>query len=166
MRNREKGEEGNWFFNHIPAKRARMRLGAAAFDKAFRVSIVRNPFDRIVSLYYWGARNSETKPDLGDWLRNRPSMINGNDEIYRIDGADVIDFYIRYEHLAEDIARLEEMRPGLRGLGEQFAALNAKGGVRPKDATAAEMFASQPGLVEAVRFFNAPHMAKFGYEAP
>jgi len=41
------------YYNHIPAELAKRRLGDEIWRKSLKVSIVRNPFDQLVSMYFW-----------------------------------------------------------------------------------------------------------------
>jgi len=86
------------YFNHIPAKEAKQKLGQETFDASFKVAIVRNPFDKLVSQYFWFTRSTSSPPGFDTWLRERPGFINDNNIQYFIDGENIIDFYIRYEN--------------------------------------------------------------------
>ena len=154
------------FFSHIPAALAKNRLGDVTWESALKVSIIRNPFDKLVSEFCWTHREKKnfSREKFEKWMRNHPLALNKNDEQYLIRGEDIIDYYIRYEHLEADILQLEKLKPSLKGLYEAFSNLSAKAGVRPPSVSPAELFAEQPGLVEAVRFFNKSAIGRFGYE--
>lgn len=92
-----------------------------------------------------------------------PGLLTFNTQFYAIDGKPVIDSFIRYENAEHDTLELEQNHPELAGLSKEFASLSAKAGIRPKGTTAAEMFNDEPGLVEAVRFFNEDLIDRFGY---
>lgn len=154
------------FFNHMPAARVRAKIGAKTFQSAMKVSIVRNPFDRIVSTYFWNMRDRDEKVEFIHWIRSRPDTMNENDKLYFIGDRDIVDFYIRYDCFEHDINMLENARPELSGLREQFMHINAKGGIRPKAATPQAMFAGHPDLISAVRFFNQRHFERFGFLDP
>jgi hypothetical protein len=157
---------GRKFFNFISAKMARMRLGGDVFDNATKVSIVRNPYDRLLSQYLWATREVARRPDFGEWLRLRPEAINGNDQTYFIGKREVIDHYVRYEAFDEDIASLERRVPGLDGLGAVFSEIQAKSVVHPAEAFLEEFFADRREIVEAIWFFNQPHIERFHYGRP
>lgn len=160
IRSREREER---FYNHIPAKLARTRLGPDCFDRASKISIVRNPYDFLVSVYFWRTREMENAPSFEDWIRANPGLLNFNTQFYAIDDKPVIDFFIRYENAEEDIRALEKNHAELEGLSKEFSSLSAKGGIRPKGATPAQMFQNAPDLVAAVRFFNKDLIDRFGY---
>jgi hypothetical protein len=153
------------YFKHIPAKTVRERMGATSFDRAFKVSILRNPYDQILSHYFWNNRNSDPREDFVTWLRANPTYLALNNAQYCIDGHEVIDFYIRYEHREEDIRRLESERPALAGLWEVFSNLATKAGVKPSSTRAIDYFGGHPDMAGAVRFFGADQFTRH-YDAP
>lgn len=150
------------YFKHISAKQVRARMGKERFDRAFKVSILRNPYDQILSHYFWQTRAADPRPDFESWLRANPSFLTLNDEQYRIGGREIIDFYIRYENREEDIRRLEAERPALAGLWDSFSSLSTKAGVKPSGTRAADYFDGHPDLTAAVRFFCAGQLARHG----
>ncbi|MDF2996882.1 MAG: hypothetical protein K0R27_2519 [Xanthobacteraceae bacterium] len=114
--------------SHCRASDVRAHIGAEAFDKAFRFSIERNPWDRQVSLYYWRNRKPENRPPFDVWLREESSSkVLDNWQIYTIDDRVVADRVLRFENLAEDLKRLAS------DLDLPMAPLpHAKVGHRPK----------------------------------
>ena len=152
------------FFNHITAREARKRLGAEVFDAAFKVSIVRNPFDKMVSRYFWAMREETDPPAFEDWLRTRPDVLTEDYDQYRINGRDIIDHYIRFENFEEDIIELGKPVPALEGLHETFSGITAKKGSRPKTARH-QAFYENTALKGAIQFFNQDLIERFGYEA-
>ena len=157
------GRARNRFFNHMPAVQARHFLGAEVFDHARKVSIVRNPYDKLVSQYFWETRSLDTKPDFRRWILRNPQMLADNNSQYLIEDQNVIDTYIRYEALEEDIRALEAEVPALAGLYDIFSGLSAKGTIRPREAREADFFAGDASLVETIRFFNRHVVDRFGY---
>lgn len=148
------------FYNHIGAREVRAMLPGEVFHGYTKVAIVRNPFDYVVSWYFWErSRVAETsRADFHRWLllhytrmhnldfdyrhgrRTNPGVFLSNRRITHIDGTCVMDVMLRYEHLENDISRFSE-RVGLPSqLASVFADIRAKGHYRPKSATAAAMF--------------------------
>jgi hypothetical protein len=151
------------FTQHISAQQARERLGARVFDTATRISIIRNPFDQLVSYYYWRMKNREVWPQFRDWLRAFPHLIGKNNRFYYIEDKPVIDIPLRFEDIETDISRLEKTYPELDGLLETFSALRFKSAPRPPGKRAQDFFKFDPDLIEVVRFFNQRLMDDFGY---
>lgn len=152
------------FFKHISAADARDRLGSEAFESAFKISVVRNPFDTLVSHYFWANRSKRQPPAFRDWLRAEPKRININDQQYLIDRAPVIDFFIRFESFGDDLLELENRKPQLSGIAETFASMKAKSSTRPKTRTPKAMFAGDTALIAEVRSRNSFLIDHFGYE--
>lgn len=153
------------FFNHMSARQVRDGIGKDAFDAACKVSIVRNPYDIVISKFFWRNKTPDIPGDaVGDWLAKNIAGFNKNDEQYFIDGNCIINFFIRYEHLEADIRALEAHKPDLEELWETFSSISAKKSIRPKEATAAAMLSGYPEIVEAIEASNSAVIARFGYE--
>ena len=152
------------YYNHIPAQLAKQRLGDEIWRNSFKISIVRNPFDQLVSLYFWRNRGSRDKVPFASWLTQNPDFINFNRGQVHLRGELAADFLIRYEAFEEDIQLLEKQFPQLSGLWQTFSSISAKSGIRPEGSSPASFFEGEPGLVEAVKFFNADIIEKFNYQ--
>jgi len=113
------------------------------FFKSFhKFCVVRNPWDRVVSDYYWRlySRGLDdaiigfdyyvsllADKSLADPLRLRPVHVR-NYPIYTIDGDVVVDTVIKYENLLDDLSLLEKKL----GLEINLARFKAKTNIRPK----------------------------------
>ena len=157
------------FVQHTNAALARERLDHDKFIRAFKVSIIRNPFDYLISHYFWDKKTGATSQDsLETWLQEKPWVLTRNEQFYFIGRSEIIDFYVRFEHIIEDedIAHLEQRKPELSGLGDAFRITNAKSGIRPKDRSIDEYFAQKNELIDTVLFFQGHHIQRFGYSIP
>lgn len=150
-------------YNHMPASDVKHLLGDKVWTEYTKISIVRNPYDCLVSEYFWRVKKGETKPGFARFLRQNPSVFGKNQLQYMIDGEDIIDRYVRFENLATDVEALEKRIPGLTGLYETFSNIHAKGGIRPKFATAQEMFIEAAEFIPVVKAFHAFEIDRFGY---
>ncbi len=121
---------GQRWYNHMPAERIRQRLGDAIWNEYFKFCVIRNPFDKMVSLFYhlksgferarvqesvknsvkyvMGKRGTVYWPTSGDdveqfrhWVRHGGRLIDRNK--YTIGDEPCLDFYIKYEQLAQDV---------------------------------------------------------------
>ena len=153
------------FFNHISAAEARRKLGEDLWSESLKVAIVRNPFDRLISQYFWANRNRKNVPELSEWVRHNPMALFNNEQ-YFIDGKDVIDHYIRYDELRLDMLTLEKLKPELRGLWSVFSGITTKNSIRPKSATVSNFFQKDERLRKSVEFFNEYFVMRFGYQEP
>jgi hypothetical protein len=122
-------ETGRWvhlsmnaegFEQHDWGVTIRDKVGPAVWNSYFKFSIARNPWDRVVSLFNWKARNDKSlKPKTGllgkiglpvdelrEVRRRFAEFVLGdwetNDRFYVIDDELCVDSIIRYESLADD----------------------------------------------------------------
>lgn len=102
--------------------------------------------------------------DFNSWIRKNPQFLAINDDQYLIDNKDIINYYIRYENLEEDIYFIESQFPELKGLCNEFVKIKAKSGVRPKEATAKNIFEKNHEAKKVVDFFCGYEISKFGYK--
>ena len=133
----------------------------------FTFTLVRNPWDRMVSYYYWLRAQSFSHPAVGlaksstfDAFLNAPltaSTFRSNPySSYMTDSVGTVhaDLYIRLEHLEEDAARLNEH------LGFAIEMPVANQSKRPNDWR--ELYSDVN--VELVAKLCAPDIAAHGYE--
>lgn len=114
------------FYNHMPAAEVRRHVGNAVWDSSFKFCFERNPWDRVLSMYYWQNRK-EPRPPLDEYLpRGIRSLRRNGFEQYTIDGKVAVDRICRFEDLDGE---LEIVRARL-GLPEPLSLPRAKGGHR------------------------------------
>lgn len=115
--------------NHSSARKVRTIVGEQVWADYTKVTIERNPWDQVVSSYYWAARTKSDAPTFDVFVR-RPrvaKLADTNARIYRIAGELVADRVLRFESLADDLAQLW----GDLGLPGEPDLPHAKSGVRP-----------------------------------
>ena len=97
---------------HLPAREIRKMVTPAFWDSAARITTVRNPFDRAVSLFHWlrHLAGSAPLPDFAstraafaDWIAQAGGL--GDKPIVHVHGDFAPTHVIRFEHLAADLAR-------------------------------------------------------------
>jgi hypothetical protein len=92
------------WFNHMPAALIKRQIGEDAWNRYFKFCVVRNPFDKMVSAFYFLRNKQAGITEFRQWLKSIhiPSVIQDRDK-YMIDGEVCVDYFIRYEKLFEGI---------------------------------------------------------------
>jgi hypothetical protein len=151
------------WWNHMGAAEIRERCGAAVWDGYFKFCVVRNPFDRAVSAFYF-ARSKGRLPasDAADPLQLERWLAGGglrmDREQYLIDGAFALDGVLRHECLQADLEAL----CGHLGLPWEPERLpRFKAGLRPAESRPDALFT--PRAVALIEAACAWELENFGY---
>lgn len=153
------------YFNHMRAAQVCQQLGTDEFEQLFKFSIVRNPYDYIVSKYFWKIRK---RPGVTfrEYLISDPSALLKNRRITHANGRNVTNVMLRYEHLRDDIRRYSE-RLGLdRRFFEDLQSIRLKGTARPLKASVVEVFQTFPEGIDLVRLICREEIETYGYDIP
>ena len=125
-----RGKTPQRYMEHMPARKIRRRIGRETWDQYFKFCIARNPWDRVISQYYWRQKNlpEEEMPSIMEFLdsKHTQSLLRKGFGLYTLKGAVAVDKICRYESLVED---LEEVRLHL-GLPDPLELPKAKSGIR------------------------------------
>ncbi|MEO1198478.1 MAG: sulfotransferase family 2 domain-containing protein [Pseudomonadota bacterium] len=158
---------GRWpkaFHQHMTGEEVKNRLPPDIWNSYRRISIVRNPFDRIISHYYFERKNQSDFPTFPDWLTANTHELRRNEAILWSGRTLCATHILRYENLLEDTLTLERDIPGLAGLSETLSGLSANTGTRPKGGTGAlDLFAGRDDLIGLVKNHCAKELDAFGY---
>ena len=94
------------FYDHMPAFRIRRALPASIWKPYYKFTVVRNPYDRAVSQFFWINRGSKgySKRAINDYLLEKahPHVFT-NWYMYALNGRVLLDYFIRYEDLEHDL---------------------------------------------------------------
>jgi hypothetical protein len=109
---RRVGETLSWwrqkraYYEHNQWWRIRPRVGAEIWESYFKFCVERDPWDKVVSYYFWRVRDADPQPSFDEWLRGmRPSRRDRLSDwsIYGKGDGVVVDHVIRYENLADEL---------------------------------------------------------------
>jgi len=147
------------FYNHIGAALIRERVAADVWNGYFKFCIERNPWERVISQYYWHFRD-EPRPSLMEFIESGvPAKLRRHGRnLYTIDGRVVVDRVCRFENLAQD---LDSVRLEL-GLPRPFALPHAKSGTRKDKRGYREIMSEAEG--EKVAELFREEVEELGYE--
>ncbi|AFO87456.1 hypothetical protein D1821_07545 [Phaeobacter inhibens] len=156
------GHEGTQaFFNHMTAGQIRAAVPQDIWESYTKITIWRDPYDAIISRYYWERMDKRDIP-FDQFVGHFRSVLSENRRIAPLTGPNSPDIFLRYEHLEEDVNAL-----GIDGLWARFSSLSAKGALRPKrGADPATVFAAHPDTADLIEQEAADEIARFGYARP
>jgi hypothetical protein len=143
------------YFNHIDATRIRERLGAKRWNSYFKFCFERDPWEKVVSWYYWSARAKDV-PGFREFVLGDDLPTDW--DRYSIRGELAMDFVGRFEHLQEDLATVLAQV----GIDAPVNLTREKGGVRPQEARSDVLFT--PELDARVAQVFSRELAAFDYE--
>jgi hypothetical protein len=169
-------EEYRRIGQHVDAETIRRKVSADVWNDYFKFTIIRNPWDRTVSDFYWKRRQDPAiKPrkrfyhHLGVPFNElvqirklfaefiRSDDLENNDRFYILDDRLCVDLVIRYENLSEDV------REVCNTIGLPSIDLpNLKTGFRQKRYHYSEYFDEESKAIVAEKHKNDIRL--FGYE--
>ena len=136
---------------HLGAKEIKPIIPAKVFADYLKIATIRSPYQKAISWYFWKKRGSHATTVGEDFesfvasecLHHKDNPLMDYDLIH-INGQAMVDFVLRYEHLAEDIKKLE-VKIGCRGLSDTFKGIHVKGQLRPTQGSSlGEVYAKHP----------------------
>jgi hypothetical protein len=94
------------FYNHMPASEIKAKLPAAFWDSAFKFTVERHPYEKVVSRAFFHRGDLSSSEEIRD-LIDRYAKRNSNEDIglYSIDGEIIVDDILRQENLIDDLKR-------------------------------------------------------------
>jgi len=155
------------WYNHMPASGIRDKIGIDDWENYFKFCVVRNPFDKLVSLFFFnkekGALGIEetggTVECFRAWISKGVPVPDRRQ--YLIKGRVCIDYFIRYENLAHGIKSVCDH------LGLAFEPQNIpslKSGFRDQSIEVREFYSED--MVQLVCKAYEFELKEFGYTFP
>jgi Sulfotransferase family len=114
------------YFNHIAASNIRKRLGRRRWNSYFKFCFERNPWDKVVSAYFWRVGNGHEDGDFRTFVME--GDFPSDFDRYSINATSpAVDFVGRYENIEDDLGSvLAELR-----LPTDVSLTREKGSYRP-----------------------------------
>jgi len=149
-----------YWYNHMPAGEIRDKIGDAIWREYFKFCVVRNPFDKLVSAFFFENKKGEhSVAEFRDWVKLRGFVTDRNQ--YVIDNTVCIDYFIRYESLAEGIAHV----CGIIGVPfEPDRIQTFKSGHRDRQIALCDLY--DPATIKIVQDRFGFELEHFGYGPP
>jgi hypothetical protein len=176
------------WYNHMPAAKIKDKIGTSLWNTYFKFTVVRNPFDKLVSGFYMQekrirnytiaqklmiiAKKFSGKANPRDyivgasqierfrsWIRTGEVMIDRNK--YMINGDICIDFFIRYEDFENGIKHVCD-KLDIAFEPENIPRL--KSGIRNNQFSLSEFY--DPETINIVNQLYEFELNYFGYTAP
>ncbi len=155
-----RGKRKPRYYNHMPSCEVRALIGDEIWNSYFKFCFERNPFDRVISLYYW-RNKTEPRPSMSAFLESGVPLLlrrRGYD-LYTIDGQIAMDRVCKFEDMD---AELERIRMQL-GLDEPLQLPRAKSASRKDKRGFQELLTERE--MDTVRTLFSREIALFGYES-
>ena len=108
-----RGSTDETWFNHMPGSRVRELLGEERWNSYFKFCVVRNPFDKVVSQFWFDLTpDSRRRLLVSDFQRVRKAFLAWTRQlrfptdqwVYTAADAPIVDQFIRFECLHEDMS--------------------------------------------------------------
>lgn len=157
------------YVHHMPALQLKQKLGDEIWDSYFKFSVIRNPFDRLISAFYHFevSRNIEKYQGseldyvalFRQWLQTGKMPVDRS--VYMIQGEVCVDFLIRYENLLDDLKAVCE-KLDVPFVDSEIPRL--KTNTRKNNIPIAEYYDSES--IDFVEQKFGLEIREFGYEKP
>lgn len=144
------------FRNHSGARFIRTYLDPGVWDRYYTFSFERNPFDKVISYYFWWYRD-EPRPSLSEFIASGEMGRMRGFDLYSEDSVPIVDDVFRYE----DLGRAMETIARRLDLDETPELPRTKHGFR-RDKRPYQEVLSADDRVRIERVF-AREIAYFGY---
>ena len=151
------------WWNHMTAERIRRQLGDEQWARYYKFCVIRNPFDKALSMFYFQKQRGvftpvgDTEPEQFEhWAASE--LLYSDRHIYVMEDRVAMDTLIRYESLTQDIERVC-VHLGLPWQPERLPHFTS--GFRPRAATPRAIYTAR--AVELVATVYDFELKTFGY---
>jgi len=97
----------NGFNPHTLPAKIISKIGIDIWDEYYKILPIRNPWDRIVSFWYWGIGKYKKTYTFSEYVETKQMrLLSKWYKLFPHDEESCVDFLIRFEHLNEDFLKL------------------------------------------------------------
>lgn len=159
------------YWNHMSSASVRRAVGQKVWESCERVTIMRNPFEKIVSWFFWNQRevltNRYSEKEIvselfPSWVTNKVPTFLADQKIYRLNGLSAMTRYLRLEKIDDELRSLEKSF-GFPGLHKTFSSIRAKSGHRPNWGTTERFFSENHATRKRIEEIYDWEISEFGY---
>lgn len=132
-----KGFKARKYWNHIPAAMVRQNLGPDLFNSYYKFTIERNPWDKVVSRFYWQKKDmlveGQEANQFREYVKSGEAFENDHGfDMYTVNGVPAMDHYIQFEKLEEGLNEVSAHLNLDESLYDVMKSTTAKGNYRPR----------------------------------
>jgi hypothetical protein len=114
----------------MPACDIKEIVGSDIWNNYFKFSVERNPWDKVISKYFWDPQNKRQNLSFREFILSGEAL-KSNFERYTINGMLAIDRLIRYDQLYQKLEDISHILDLPENVGETLQGMTAKSGYRP-----------------------------------
>lgn len=96
------------FYNHAPAARIEKNVDRSIWDNYFKFCFERNPFDKVISRYYWHRHYLRIDQQINEYINKSTEDVLSDWHLYSIEDKVAVDFVGRYENIVGDLAAIAQ----------------------------------------------------------
>ncbi|EMR03571.1 sulfotransferase family protein [Cesiribacter andamanensis] len=137
------------YYHHMSAHQIKWYLGADIWKSYFTFCFERNPWDKVISYYYWEEGDRREKNIQDFLLSGRGGDMRGFD-LYSQGGVPIVDKVYKYENMEDNLKDLSD-RLGLC-TALRLPEYRAKGGARKDKRSYREILSAQEAELIAAIF--------------
>jgi len=159
-----KRKEPPFFFNHIKASHVKRFLNKDIWENYLKFTVVRNPWEKMVSQYNWRRFQTGKNFSFSEFLLRNPDLVPENWFIYANFDEPILDYYVRFENLGEDLSKISSyigIEEDLNSLMNQISSKNinkSRDRISPFRVGEMDRFDS-----ELISYLADKEISKFGY---
>ena len=151
---------------HATAEEVAAVCPQTVWDEYIKISLVRNPWDYLLSFYYWNPSGIKRKP-FAEWMFDNRHLIGMNNHQYFINRDCVIDCFIRYEHMMTDVDNMPLPVEKIFAIKKHLSVTNFKSGFRKKNKIKEARLLEEASFIDPIIYTWCDfEIQTFGYARP